>query len=77
MPKQDMYVPMNRLIMDKDTSWTFTSIHIPYTEIAKKGIILWCVENLEGRWTMLGGNKFGFEDATDATMFKIQFGIGA
>ena len=26
---------------------------------------------------MLGGNKFGFEDGTDATMFKIQFGLGA
>jgi hypothetical protein len=76
MPEKDMYVPMNKLIMDKEKSWTFTNIHIPYTEIAKRGIILWCVNNLEGHWTMLGGNKFGFEDATDATMFKIQFGLG-
>jgi len=37
---------------------------------------MWCVEHLEGRWTMLGGNKFGFEDPPDATMFKIQFGLG-
>jgi hypothetical protein len=26
---------------------------------------------------MLGGNKFGFEDAPDATIFRIQFGLGA
>lgn len=75
MAHKDMYVPMNKLILDKDTSWTFTSINMPYPEIAKRGIILWAVENLEGRWTMLGGNKFGFEDGADATMFKIQFGL--
>jgi len=73
---KNMYVPMNELIKDKDTSWTFTHLNIPYHEIAKKGIVIWCVQNLEGRWTMLGGNKFGFEDGTDATMFKIQFGFG-
>ena len=73
--KKDMYVPMNELIKDKETSWTFTHIDMQYIDIAKKGIVLWCVENLKGRWTMLGGNKFGFEDATDATMFKIQFGF--
>lgn len=77
MSKKDMYVPMNKLIMDKETHWTFTNIHIPFTEIAKKGIILWCVENMEGRWTMLGGNKFGFEEAADATMFRIQFGFSS
>lgn len=76
MTKQDMYVPMNKLIRNKDTSWTFTNISMPYFEIAKRGIVMWCIENLEGRWTMLGGNKFGFEDATDATMFRVQFGFG-
>ena len=73
MEKRDLYVPMNELIMDKDTSWTFTSLNIPYPEIAKKGIVLWCVKNLQGRWTMLGGNKFGFEDGQDATIFRMQF----
>lgn len=77
MQKNDLYVPLNHLIKDKETSWTFTSINLEYHEIAKKGIVLWCVENLEGRWTMLGGNKFGFEDAQDALMFRIQFGISA
>jgi len=74
---KNTYVPLNELIRDKDKSWTFTHINIPYHEIARKGIVIWCVQNLEGRWTMLGGNKFGFEDATDATMFRIQFGLGA
>jgi len=73
---KNKYVPMNELIKDKDTVWTFTHLNIPYHEIAKKGIVIWCVKNLEGRWTMLGGNKFGFEDGADATMFKIQFGFG-
>lgn len=71
------YVPMNELIKDKETHWTFTHINIPYYEIAKRGIVMWCVENLEGRWTMLGGNKFGFEDGQDATIFRMQFGLGA
>ncbi len=76
MENKDLYVPMNELIREKEKSWTFTSINLPYHEIAKKGIVIWCVRNLEGRWTMLGGNKFGFEDATDATMFRMQFGLG-
>jgi hypothetical protein len=76
MQNKDLYVPMNKLIYDKDTSWTFTSIHLPYHEIATKGVVLWCNSYLEGRWTMLGGSKFGFEDATDAVMFKMQFGFG-
>lgn len=71
-----MYIPMNNLIQEKDTTWTFTHLNIPYHEIASKGIVLWCVSTLEGRWTMLGGNKFGFEDAADAVMFRIQFGFG-
>lgn len=76
MVDKNTYVPMNTLIRDKDTSWTFTNISLPYQVIAAKGIVVWCVENLDGRWTMLGGNKFGFEEAQDATMFKIQFGLG-
>ncbi len=74
MTEKDLYVPMNELIMDKETHWTFTHINIPYLEIARKGIVMWCVEHLGGRWTMLGGNKFGFEDSNDAMIFKIQFG---
>jgi hypothetical protein len=73
---KNTYIPLNKLIQDKEKEWTFTNLNLPYHEIAKKGIVIWCVENLEGRWTMLGGNKFGFEDGTDATMFKIQFGLG-
>lgn len=74
---KNTYVPMHDLIREKEKFWTFTHINLSYTEIASKGIVIWCVENLEGRWTMLGGNKFGFEDATDATMFRIQFGLGS
>jgi hypothetical protein len=69
------YIPMNKLIQYKDTSWTFTHIDLPYYQIAERGIVVWCTENLEGRWTMLGGNKFGFESSEDALMFRIQFGI--
>lgn len=75
MEKQDLYVPMNELILNKEKSWTFTHINMPYQEIAKKGIVLWCVDNLQGRWTMLGGNKFGFEDGEDAVVFRMQFGF--
>jgi hypothetical protein len=68
---------MNELVRNTDSStWTFTNLNIPYHEIAQQGIVMWCINNLEGRWTMLGGNKFGFEDGVDATMFKMQFGFG-
>lgn len=73
---KNKYIPLNSLIRDKETTWIFTSLNLPYYEIAKRGIVLWCVSTLEGKWTMLGGNKFGFEDATDALMFKIQFESG-
>lgn len=71
----NLYTPMNTLILDKETKWTFTTVNLTYAEIAVKGLVLWCVDNLEGRWTMLGGNKFGFEHGADATMFRIQFGF--
>lgn len=75
MAEKDLYVPMNELIRNKEQSWTFTNINLSYEEIAEQGIVMWCLENLESRWTMLGGNKFGFEDATDALNFKIRFGL--
>lgn len=75
MEKPDLYVPMNELIINKENHWTFTHINLPYQEIAKKGIVLWCVKNLQGRWTMLGGSKFGFESGEDATVFRMQFGF--
>lgn len=75
MEKDDLYIPMNELINHTEKAWTFTHINIPYTEIAKKGIVLWCEKNMQGKWTMLGGNKFGFEDGEDATIFRMHFGF--
>ena len=72
---KNKYVPMNELIRDKETSWIFTNLNIPYYEIAKRGIVMWCVDNLKCKWTMLGGNKFGFEDGEDAVIFRMQFGF--
>lgn len=76
MIDRGMYVPMNEIIQDKETAWTFTNLQLPFSMIAKKRIVMWCIENLESRWTMLGGNKFGFEDPHDALMFRMQFGFG-
>lgn len=73
---KNKYIPLSNVIQDKESPWTFTKINIPYYEIVKRGIIMWCIENIEGRWTMLGGNKFGFENGPDATIFKLQFGLG-
>lgn len=73
--KVDFYVPMNNIFKDKETGWTFTQINLSYEEISKQGIVMWCIENMQGRWTMLGGDKFGFEDAHDALNFKIKFSI--
>ena len=70
----DYYVPMNKIFMDKETGWTYTYINMPYEEIAKRGIVMWCIANAQGRWTMLGGSKFGFEEGVDALNFKIKFG---
>lgn len=71
-----MYVPMNHLIKDKESRWTFTELGIPYHEIARQGIVMWCTENIEHDWTMLGGNKFGFMDPEDALHFKLKFEQG-
>jgi len=71
--KTDYYVPMNVLFKDKETGWTFTQLHSSYEQIAEQKIIMWCVENMQGRWTMLGGSKFGFEDSGDALSFKLKF----
>lgn len=66
---------MNKLVYDKETPWVFTKINSNYEKIAMDGIVLWCHQNLENRWTMLGGSKFGFESGEDAIMFKFQFGL--
>lgn len=73
--KNDLYVSLNELVLDKTTDWTFIKINLTYPEIAQKGVVLWCNKNLEGKWTMISGNKFGFEDSTDALSFKLQFGM--
>lgn len=71
-----MYVPMHDAFRDKTTDWVYTSLtNMTYEEIARKGIVMWADQNLKGRWTMLGGNKFGFEDGGDAMSFKLQFGV--
>lgn len=74
MADKNLYVPMNELVKGMGNSWTFTKLDISYEEIAQAGIVVWCTQNIEGKWTMLGGNKFGFEDGQDALAFKIQFG---
>lgn len=75
MESDDLYVPMHQLVKEKEKAWTFTNINLPYNTIVARGIVMWCVNNLKGRWTMLGGNKFGFEDGADAMIFKIQFDV--
>lgn len=70
------YVTMETAFKDKTTEWIYTSLDgMSFEEIARMGIVLWCAENLEGRWTMLGGNKFGFENGGDALAFKLMCGI--
>lgn len=69
------YIPMHKLIYDTQKSWTFTSVPLTPEEIAVRGLVLWCLSNIDGRWTMLGGNKFAFEDGPDALLFKIRFGF--
>lgn len=73
MTDKNLYIPMNELIRGMGGSWSFTNLDMPYEDLAKSGVIVWCIENLEGRWTMLGGNKFGFEDAGDAFAFRLKF----
>ncbi len=74
MADKNLYIPMNELVQGMGGEWTFTHLDVPYDEIAKAGIVLWCTENIHSKWTMLGGNKFGFEDSGDALTFKIKFG---
>lgn len=70
------YTPMSDAFRDKTTDWIYTNLsQLTYEQIAGKGIVLWLEENMEGKWTMLGGNKFGFEDAGDAMRFKLHFGF--
>lgn len=70
---KDNYVPMSSLAHNKESVWVFTDINLSYEELAKKGIILWCHNNIKSKWTMLGGSKFGFESGEDAVIFKLQF----
>lgn len=74
--KESFYTSMADAFRDKTTDWTYTQLtNMTFEQIAAQGIVIWCEENLDGRWTMLGGNKFGFEDGGDAMAFKLQFGV--
>lgn len=65
------YVPFN----ETSDKWTFTTINSIHEDIATRGIIMWCIENMEGKWTLAGQGKFGFEESIDATLFQMHFGF--
>lgn len=66
---------MDEAFKDKTTDWIYTQLDgMEFEEISRRGIVLWCEGNLVGRWTMLGGNEFGFEDGGDALAFKLMCG---
>ena len=70
-----MYISVDDLIQAGSISeWTFSKLDISFTDVSERGIVLWCHKNVLGNWTMLSGNKFGFESPEDALIFKIQFG---
>ena len=71
----DLYTPINKVLEDMTTPWVFTQINLPYENIVNNGIILWCVDNIRGRWTLASQNKFGFESGEDALMFRIKYGF--
>ena len=74
--KKSFYIPVHDAFRDKTVDWTYTKLgNMSFEQIARQGIVIWCEENLDGRWTMLGGNEFGFEDGQDAMAFKLQFGV--
>lgn len=73
MVQKNLYIPMKNLVYIENKNWTYTSLNLDYVEILRRGIIIWCTDNIKGRWTIIGKDKFGFEDAGDAIMFRMQF----
>ena len=71
---KSLYVPADNNIYSK-SPWTPVKINLSYMEITEKKIVLWCNENILGLWTMMGTNKFLFEDSGDALRFTLQFGV--
>ncbi|BDR25773.1 hypothetical protein RVBP17_1840 [Pseudomonas phage sp. 30-3] len=69
------YVQATTIFKNKNTEWTFVDLELDLSDIVNKSLVIWCDENVESKWTMLGGSKFGFEDGSEALMFKLQFGL--
>lgn len=53
--------------------YTIVETNLTYNEIIKSGMIVWCILNISGKWTMWSSTAFAFEDQGDAVMFKINF----
>jgi len=72
--EENTYVPAHALY-NCSVPWTSITINHSHEEIIRREIITWCVENIRGRWTMLGSGRFGFESGEDAIVFKMRFGF--
>lgn len=66
------YVPANNMYIYK-ISWVMVDIDMPYSQICSSGIIQWCVDNLEGKWSLLKQNVIAFEYGEEALLFKMKF----
>lgn len=75
MSQNNMYIPMKAQAYSENKDWVYTSLNISYIEAVRRGVFMWCVHNIKGHWTIVGDDKFGFEDGGDAVMFRMQFGF--
>lgn len=66
------YIPAKTMYLYK-ISWVIVEIDLLYDEISSAGIIKWCVDNLEGKWTILKPYVLAFEYGEEALLFKMKF----
>ena len=67
------YIPQYKLNSQDYISWTTIDTKGNYKKLLLSGHILWCNDNIKGKWTILNFNTIAFEYGEDALIYKINF----
>lgn len=63
------YIPYRDLRMENTQGWVTVDLGITPIDLHKRQAVLWCINNVETGWSMLGSSTFLFEDQQVATIF--------
>lgn len=75
MADEGTYISVDDNAFSAEHNPNWVSIESNYDTVDEWGaLIMWCIENIKGKWTILPSKMFSFENHGDALVFKIAKG---